>query len=205
MSSPAGGPARRLVAEVDLSRRVEELAAKLDEDYASSPDPVLLVSVLKGSAFFLADLSRAMRCNVAMDFMSISSYSAGAQSGVVRIVKDLEENVTGRDVLIVEDIVDTGLTLNYLRRTLGDRAPRSLRAVTLLDKRARRIVPVELEYAGFEIPDVFVIGYGLDFQGLYRNLPEILAVDDLPRLANDPAMLAPGLFGRGSGGVSLAP
>ena len=203
MSSAPGRPARVLIPAAELGQRVEELAAGLDEAYADASEPVLLVSVLKGSTFFLADLARALRSDVAMDFMSISSYSAGSQSGVVRIIKDLEENVTGRDILIVEDIVDTGLTLNYLRRTLGDRSPRSLRAVTLLDKKARRIVPVELEYSGFEIPDVFVIGYGLDFQGLYRNLPDILAVDDLPRLANDPAMLSPVLFDRGSGGVSL--
>jgi hypoxanthine phosphoribosyltransferase len=165
-----------------------------------------MVGVLKGSAFFLADLIRAMSLDVAVDFMSISAYSAGAQSGVVKIVKDLDENLAGRDVLIVEDIVDTGLTLNYLRRTLGDRAPRSLRAITLLDKLARRIVPVDLEYAGFEIPDVFVIGYGLDFQGLYRNLSDILAVRDLARLSNNPAMLVPDLFlGKSPGGVSLAP
>jgi hypoxanthine phosphoribosyltransferase len=182
------------------------MGARLDHDYADVTEPLVMVGVLKGSAFFLADLMRTMSIDVAVDFMSISAYSAGAQSGVVKIVKDLEQDLVGRDVLIVEDIVDTGLTLNYLRRTLGDRSPRSLRTITLLDKLARRIVPVELEYAGFEIPDVFVIGYGLDFQGLYRNLPDILAVRDLARLANDPAMLAVDLFlGRTPGGVSLGP
>jgi hypoxanthine phosphoribosyltransferase len=197
-------PAEVLIDKKELAVRVEELAGRLDEDYSDVALPLLLVGVLKGSSFFLADLVRAMRSDVAVDFMSISSYAAGAQSGVVRIVKDLEENLSGRDVLIVEDIVDTGLTLNYLRRTLGDRGPRSLRAITLLDKLARRIVPVELEYTGFEIPDVFVIGYGLDFQGLYRNLPDILAVKDLARLANDPALLVPNLFlDRGAGGASL--
>jgi hypoxanthine phosphoribosyltransferase len=195
-----------LISSTELHARISDMGARLDHDYADSTDPPVMVGVLKGSAFFLADLFRTMSIDVAVDFMSISAYSAGAQSGVVKIVKDLEQDLAGRDVLIVEDIVDTGLTLNYLRRTLGDRSPRSLRTITLLDKLARRIVPVELEYAGFEIPDVFVIGYGLDFQGLYRNLPDILAVRDLARLANDPAMLAVDLFlGRTPGGVSLGP
>ena len=183
-----------LISASALATRIRELAHALDEAHAGDPDPLVMVGVLKGSAFFFADLIREMKADLHVDFMSISAYSAGAQSGVVRIVKDLDEDLAGRDVVIVEDIVDTGLTLNYLRRTLGERSPRSLSALTLLDKRARRIVPVELEHAGFEIPDVFVIGYGLDFQGLYRNLPDILAVKDLPRLANDPAMLAPDLF-----------
>jgi hypoxanthine phosphoribosyltransferase len=129
--------------------------------------------------------------------MSISSYSASlSPSGVVRIVKDLDDEIEGRDVVIVEDIVDTGLTLTYLRRALGERRPRSLSAVTLLDKAARRIVPVELEYRGFEIPDVFVVGYGLDFMGRYRNVPELLSVSDLARLANDPDLLVDSLFRR---------
>ena len=127
--------------------------------------------------------------------MSISSYSPGGeQSGIVRIVKDLDCDISGRDVLIVEDIVDTGLTLNYLRKTLGERRPSSLRTVALLNKTARRIVPVPVEYTGFEVPDVFVVGYGLDFQGLYRNYPDILSVTDLPRLANDPMLLVDPLF-----------
>ncbi|MEA2453344.1 MAG: hypoxanthine phosphoribosyltransferase, partial [Actinomycetota bacterium] len=130
-----------------------------------------------------------------IDFMSITSY-AGSQgaSGVVRIVKDLDIDISGRDVVIVEDIVDTGLTLTYLRRTLGERNPRSLQTVTLLDKAARRIIPVPLEHRGFEIPDVFVVGYGMDFQGRYRNVPDILAVNDLARLANDPLMLCDQVF-----------
>ena len=155
----------------------------------------MLIGVLKGSTLFLADLVRALDIQVEIDFISISSYSQkGGSAGVVRIVKDLEADIGGRDVLIVEDIVDTGLTLNYLRRTLAERKPASLRAVTLLDKAARRIVPVELEHSGFEIPDAFVVGYGLDFQGLYRNVPEILAVKDIARLANDPMLLVEHLF-----------
>ena len=170
------------------------MASSLSEAYEGIEQPLLMVSVLKGSTMFLADLVRRVHLDVAVDFMSISSYSEGEHSGVVRIVKDLDADVSGRDVLIVEDIVDTGLTLNYLRTTLAQRSPRSLRAVTLLDKLARRIVPVELEFSCFEVPDVFVIGYGLDFQGLYRNVPEILAVTDLPRLVNDPSLLGGVVF-----------
>lgn len=142
---------------------------------------------------FLADLIRAMPADVAVDFMAISSYSSN-EATQVRIVKDLEHDITGRDVVIVEDIVDTGLTLTYLKRSLVERGPRSLCTVTLLDKSARRIVPVEVEHIGFDIPDVFVVGYGMDFQGRYRNTPDLYAVKDLARLANDPLLLVPGLF-----------
>lgn len=192
--APRGPAVETLVTRAALDSRIDEMAATLSDVYDGLDQPLLMISVLKGSTLFLADLVRRVRLDVAVDFMSISSYSEGAQSGVVRIVKDLDADVSGRDVLIVEDIVDTGLTLNYLRTTLAQRAPRSLKAVTLLDKLARRIVPVELEYGCFEVPDVFVIGYGLDFQGLYRNVPEILAVRDLPRLVNDPSLLATALF-----------
>ncbi len=185
----------RLIPTGDLAARIEELAHQMSEDFRDSIRPPLLVGVLKGSTLFLADLARSMQVEIEIDFISISSYSqSGGSSGVVRIVKDLEIDIAERDVVIVEDIVDTGLTLNYLRRTLGERRPSSLRAVTLLDKVARRIVPVELEYSGFEIPDVFVVGYGLDFQGLYRNVPEILAIKDIAKLANDPMLLVPPLF-----------
>lgn len=187
--------AHRLLSAAELRTRIAELAGEIEAAAPSSDEPLVLVSVLKGSTLFTADLARALTIDVQFEFMSISSYGQGAvQSGVVRIVKDLDTPIGGRDVLIVEDIVDTGLTLNYLRRTLGQREPRSLAAVTLLDKSARRIVPVELEHAGFDIPDAFVIGYGLDFQGRYRNLADILAVTDLPRLANDPLALASGLW-----------
>ena len=198
-SRPSRPAADTLVSRAALDSRIEQMATSLSETYDGIDQPLLMVSVLKGSTMFLADLVRRMRLDVAVDFMSISSYSEGEQSGVVRIVKDLDADVSGRDVLIVEDIVDTGLTLNYLRTALGQRSPRSLKAVTLLDKLARRIVPVELEYSCFEVPDVFVIGYGLDFQGLYRNVPEILAVRDLPRLVNEPSLLAGTVFsGAGS-------
>ena len=179
-----------------VQQRVGELARRLSESYVDRPQPPVLVGVLKGSTLFLADLIRYCSIDLTVDFMSISSYSdAASQSGVVRIVKDLDEDIAGRDVVIVEDIVDTGLTLTYLRRTLLDRKPASLSAVTLLDKVARRIVPVELEISGFEIPDVFVVGYGLDFMGRYRNTCDVYAVRDLPRLANDPHLLDEHVFG----------
>lgn len=187
--------AHRLIDERALAQRIGELAREMVRDLSDGEEPPMLVGVLKGSTLFLSDLIRAMDLELEVDFISISSYAeSGAGSGVVRIVKDLERDVSDRDVVIVEDIVDTGLTLNYLRRTLSEREPRSLRAVTLLDKSARRIVPVDLEYAGFEIPDVFVVGYGLDFQGRYRNVPEILAVKDIAKLANDPLLLVEPLF-----------
>jgi hypoxanthine phosphoribosyltransferase len=188
-------PAELLIDRGAIRRRVDVLGAELAQLFGAGQPPVL-VGILKGSAMFLSDLIRAMTIDVVVDFMSISSYS---QAGVVRIVKDLDEDVRGRDVVIVEDIVDTGLSLNYLRKVLTQHEPASLRAVTLLDKSARRIIPVPLEFSAFEIPDVFVVGYGLDFQGLYRNAADILAVRDLARLANDPRLLVPQLFGWKSG------
>lgn len=193
------GPlAEVLIDKASLHARIGELATELDDSFDASSSP-LFVSVLKGATLFMADLVRAMETTVAVDFLSISSY-AGGRGGVVRIVKDLDQNVEGRDVVIVEDIVDTGLTLNYLRQTLTQRGATSLRTVSLLDKAVRRIIPVSVEMVGFEIPDVFVVGYGLDFQGLYRNVPEILAVRDIARLANDPTALVSTLFGSGRPG-----
>ncbi len=187
--------AELLIDRATIARRIGDLGTDLTQVFGGGQPPVL-VGVLKGSAMFLADLIRAMDIDVVVDFMSISSYS---QSGVVRIVKDLDEDIRGRDVVIVEDIVDTGLTLNYLRKTLTQREPTSMRAVTLLNKTARRIIPVPLEFSAFEIPDVFVVGYGLDFQGLYRNAADILAVRDLARLANDPRLMVAQLFGLKNG------
>jgi hypoxanthine phosphoribosyltransferase len=184
-----------LIDRSDLQTRIAELAAELEPIYRSTPEPPLFIGVLKGSTMFLADLVRTLQIDLALDFISISSYSdSGTHSGVVRILKDLETNAASRDVVLVEDIVDTGLTLTYLRRTLQERGVRSFRTVSLLDKAARRIVPVELEHRGFEIPDVFVVGYGLDFQGLYRNIPDILAVRDIARLANEPRLLVEPLW-----------
>jgi hypoxanthine phosphoribosyltransferase len=187
------GAAEILVPRARLGERVRELGAELRALVAGAPEPPILISVLKGSTFFLADLIRAAGTTLEIDFMAISSYG-GSGSGVVKIVKDLEVDIAGRDVVIVEDIVDTGLTLNYLRRALSERSPRSLITVTLLDKSVRRIVPVPVELTGFDVPDVFVLGYGLDFQGRYRNVPDILAVRDIARLANDPDLLVDELF-----------
>jgi hypoxanthine phosphoribosyltransferase len=193
--TPSAAPYEMLWSAEDLARRVRQLAEDLEGIFAGAEEPPVFVGLLKGSSMFMADLIRAARFDLAVDFMAISSYrSAGAQSGVVRIVKDLEEDVSDRDLVLVEDIVDTGLTLNYLRHALLSRKPRSLRVVTLLDKSARRLIPVPLDLVGFEVPDVFVVGYGLDFQGLYRNLPHVGAVLDPARLLNDPYLLVEALF-----------
>ena len=141
----------------------------------ASDDGVVLIGLLKGSVPFLADLVRLLTVNPVVDFMALSSYAP--DSGRVRIVKDIELDIHDRDVIVVEDIVDTGLTLTWLRRELAGRRPRSIRACALLDKAARRIVPTPLEYRGFEIGDEFVIGYGLDFQQRYRDLDRVLAAD----------------------------
>jgi hypoxanthine phosphoribosyltransferase len=161
------GVHRVLVSAPQLRRRVKELGAQITKDYAGRT-PVL-VGVLKGVACFMADLMRQISLPVAIDFMAISSFD-NVNGGYVRILKDLDESIDGRDVLLVEDIVDTGMTLNHLLTYLRARKPASLKVCTLLDKRARRLVDVPLDYVGFEIPDEFVIGYGLDYGQLYRNL-----------------------------------
>lgn len=176
-----------LLRRDELRDRVTAMAGTISEWCAGAAEPPVLVGVLKGSTFFLADLARRLRTEVAVDFIGISSYQQGATRGIVQIVKDLENDVTNRHVIVVEDIVDTGFTLNYLRRALGARHPASLRAITLLDKSVRRIVPVTLELSGFDVGDVFVLGYGLDYQGQFRNAPDLWAVRDLPRFLNDPA------------------
>ncbi|MEO8245771.1 MAG: hypoxanthine phosphoribosyltransferase [Chloroflexota bacterium] len=161
-----------LLTEPELRERVAELGRQLAADYADR-DPIL-VGVLKGSVVFLADLVRQMDIPLSVDLMEISSYGSGTEtSGQVRILKDLKGSIEGRNVLVVEDIIDTGLTLNYLLRYLGDRAPASLRVACLLDKPARRLVEMDIDYRGFSIPDRFVVGYGLDYDERYRNLPYI--------------------------------
>jgi hypoxanthine phosphoribosyltransferase len=155
-----------------LQARVAELGAALSADYADR-DPIL-VSVLKGSIIFLADLIRAMEIPLSLDLMEVSSYGAGTESsGQVRILKDLSKPIEGRHVIVVEDIIDTGLTLNYLLKYLADKNPASVRIVCLLDKPARRLAEIPIDYRGFTIPDRFVIGYGLDYDERYRNLPYI--------------------------------
>jgi hypoxanthine phosphoribosyltransferase len=165
--------AQILIDEATLQARLAELAAAIRADYGAQDSPIL-VAVLKGAFVFLADLTRRLEFFHEVDFMAISSYGEGSQSsGVVRIIMDLERNIASRHVLIVEDIIDTGNTLSYMRRILQDRGPASLRICTLLNKSARRIVDVTVDYIGFDIPDVFVVGYGLDYAERYRNLPYI--------------------------------
>jgi len=163
--------ARILIDEERLQARVREIAAELDATYAGQ-EPPLLVCVLKGAFIFLADLTRYMTIRHEIDFMEISSYRGGTvSSGVVRILLDLEQNIEGRHVLIVEDIVDSGRTLSYITRNLSTRNPATLRVCSLLSKPSRREIPVPVDWVGFEIPDEFVIGYGLDYGEEYRNLP----------------------------------
>ncbi|MBV8830895.1 MAG: hypoxanthine phosphoribosyltransferase [Acidobacteriaceae bacterium] len=171
MSSNAS---RVLLSSHQIQNRVRELAAEIDRDYPHSR-PLYLVSILKGSFMFMADLARALnRHNVRIEFMGISSYgSAKTSSGQVKVTRDLDVNIEGQHVLIVEDIIDSGVTLSYLRRLLTQRHPKSLEIVTLLDKPERRIQPVEVKYVGFSIPDEFVVGYGLDYAEDYRNLSDI--------------------------------
>jgi len=159
-----------LVSEVELQAKVRELGERIASDYAGKD--LVLISVLKGGFIFLADLCRAITLPVTIDVMAVSSYGPGARPlGVVKILKDLDESITGREVLVVEDVIDTGLTLSYLLRNLQPRVPASLKVCVLLDKPARRIADLPIAYRGFEIPDKFVVGYGLDFAQRYRNLP----------------------------------
>jgi hypoxanthine phosphoribosyltransferase len=169
----ANDVAEILIPEPVLQAKVAELGARLSLDYAGRP--VTLVSVLKGSLPFMADLMRAMSIPLHIDLMEVSSYGGTATetSGLVRILKDLSSPIEGKDVLIVEDIIDTGLTLNYLLRYLRGKNPATLRICTLLDKPARRLVEIDIDYLGFTIPDRFVVGYGLDYGEAYRNLPFI--------------------------------
>ena len=184
MATTAGVPNEPGLGEVlvtaeDLQRRVAELGREISADYgAEGGRPLLLVGVLKGAVFFLSDLMRYIEVPVELDFMAVASYgSATDSSGVVRILKDLDAAIEGRDVLIVEDIVDSGLTLQYLLRNLGSRNPRSLEVCALLTKPERRKVDLPTRYVGFEIPNRFVVGYGLDYDERHRNLPFVAVLD----------------------------
>jgi hypoxanthine phosphoribosyltransferase len=183
-------PPRVLITAEELREGVRRLAGELSDTYE---DGVLLVAVLKGSVMFLADLVRALSIVPDVDFLAISSYAEG--TGRVRIVKDLDVDVAGRHVVLVEDIVDTGLTLTYVLGELARRTPRSLEVCTLLDKAARRIVPINLRFTGFTLGDEFVIGYGLDYAEHYRNL-DLVAVGDLAALRADPGVYVRGFYGR---------
>jgi hypoxanthine phosphoribosyltransferase len=174
---PGEGPIGEvLIGSDELQRRVRELGAEISGDYE---DGVLLIGILKGAVLFLADLMRSLRVPCEIDFMAVSSYgSATDSSGVVRILKDLESSIEGRDVLIIEDIIDSGLTLHYLIRNLRARAPRTLEVCALLDKPERRRVDLPIRYVGFEIPDRYVIGYGLDYGQRFRNLEYVAVLAD---------------------------
>ncbi|MBP5197681.1 MAG: hypoxanthine phosphoribosyltransferase [Lachnospiraceae bacterium] len=161
-----------LISEEKVNARIKEIGEQVSRDYAGKT--VHLICVLKGGSFFMTELAKRISCNVSLDFMSVSSYGSDTKSsGIVKIVKDLDESINGKDVLVVEDIVDSGRTLSYLLAMLKDRGPASIRLCTLLDKPDRRVKEVKVDYTGFEIPDEFVVGYGLDYDQLYRNLPYI--------------------------------
>jgi hypoxanthine phosphoribosyltransferase len=179
-----------LFGRADIRRRVDELGRAITGDYAGR-EPVL-VSVLKGGTMFLADLFRGIDLPVLVDFMAISRYGDAQESlGRVRLLMDIEVDLAGRDVVLVEDIVDTGLTLSYLLGTLRARQPASIAVCTLLDRSVRRIAPVNVRYVGFDCPDRFVVGYGLDHLERYRNLRDIYAVDDMTALQEDADALVP--------------
>ena len=170
---------RVLIPADAIQTRLAELAQQIDEDYAGLDDTLLLVGVLKGAFVIMADLARYISIPNSVDFMAVSSYGSSTRSsGVVRILKDLDTEIEGRHVLIVEDIIDSGLTLDYLVHNLESRAPASVEIVTLLAKPDRRRVEMPVRYIGFEVPDVFVVGYGLDWAQKYRNLPVIGVVEN---------------------------
>ena len=165
-----------LIPESDIRQRVKELAAEISKDYAG--ETVTLICILSGASVFFADLVRELNLDVRFEFMSVSSYGAGTvSSGEVKILKDVNHPIAGKHVIIVEDIIDSGCTLSYLKRVLAQRNPASLKICTILDKPSRRKVDFKGDYVGFEIPDEFVIGYGLDYDGKYRNLRDVCVLE----------------------------
>lgn len=165
-----------LLSEEEVDKKIKELGEQISKDYAGKE--VHLVCVLKGGSFFMCELAKRITVPVSLDFMSVSSYGGDTKSsGVVKIVKDLDESIVGKDVLVVEDIIDSGRTLSYLLEMLNDRNPNSLKLCTLLDKPDRRVVDVNIDYTAFQVPDQFVVGYGLDYDQKYRNLPYIGVVE----------------------------
>lgn len=165
-----------LLSEEEVDAKIKEIGEQISRDYAGRQ--VHLVCVLKGGSFFMCELAKRITVPVSLDFMSVSSYGSETKSsGVVKIVKDLDESLKGKDVIVIEDIVDSGRTLSYLMEMLKNREPASLRLCTLLDKPERRVVDVHVDYTGFQIPDEFVVGYGLDYDQRYRNLPYIGIVE----------------------------
>ncbi|MGF0039348.1 hypoxanthine phosphoribosyltransferase [Peptoniphilaceae bacterium SGI.131] len=165
---------RVLITSEEVSKKVKEIGARIDLDYADCEEQVVLVGILKGSVMFLTDLARNLKLPIALDFMSVSSYGSGTTStGDVRVLKDLDQNIEGKHVIIVEDIIDTGYTMNYIVSSLLSRGAKSVKIASLLNKGERRLVDVNIDYLGFEIPDEFVVGYGIDYAEKYRNLPFI--------------------------------
>ncbi|MCR4586460.1 MAG: hypoxanthine phosphoribosyltransferase [Lachnospiraceae bacterium] len=163
---------REIISERRINKRIKEIGAQISEEYAGKE--LHMISVLKGGAFFTCELAKRISIPVTLDFMSVSSYGdEKSSSGVVKIVKDLDESIEGRHVMVIEDIVDSGRTLSYLMKMLRERKPESLALCTLLDKPSRRTHEVHVDYTGFEVPDVFIVGYGLDYAQKYRNLPFI--------------------------------
>ena len=171
-----GSPLRTLFTEQEIQKRIREMGAQIDADYPSGT--LHLVCILKGACFFLSDLARSIERDVVVDFMGISSYGRGkTTSGAVKLTKDLDMAIESADVLLVEDIVDTGVTITYLVNVLEQRKPKSIRIAALLDKPSRRLRPVKVAYIGFEIPDEFVVGYGLDYAERYRNLRDVCVLE----------------------------
>lgn len=169
---------RVMIPEEEVDAKIAELGKKISEDYAGKQ--VHLICILKGSVFFTCELAKRITVPVSLDFISVSSYGDGtASSGIVRIAKDLDESLEGKDVIVIEDIIDSGRTLYYLLEVLAKRQPNSLKLCTLLDKPDRRVKDVKVDYVGFEIPDEFVVGYGLDYAQKYRNLPFIGVVESV--------------------------
>lgn len=167
---------RVMLSEEEVDKRIKELGEQISKDYAGKS--VHLICILKGGVFFMCELAKRISVPVSMDFMAVSSYGAGtSSSGIVKIIKDLDDPIEGKDVIIVEDIIDSGRTLSHLIDLLGQRKPNSIRLCTLLDKPDRRVVDVKVEYVGYNIPDEFVVGYGLDYDQKYRNLPYIGVVE----------------------------
>ena len=161
-----------LVSQEDIAQKVAEMGEQLSADYVDKN--LVVVGILKGAVVFLSDLIWQIKIPLYLDFMAVSSYGSSTESsGVVRILKDLDNSIEGKDVLIVEDIVDSGLTLKYLLENLQARRPNSVKVCTLLDKQARRTIPIDIQYSGFTIPDEFAVGYGLDYNNKYRNLPGV--------------------------------
>jgi len=167
-----------LLTEEQIQERVKVVADQINADYANSGRPLLFIGIMRGSVIFYSDLVRHVKGEVILDFMSISSYGASHKtSGEVRLLKDLDESLEGKDVIIVEDIIDTGLTLSYLKETLASRKPNSLKVCCLLDKPERRMTDIKGDYVCFDIPNEFVVGYGLDYAQRYRNLPFVGVLD----------------------------